>query len=67
MATLGGNWYVNGNRNLKFTLDYGWTFSGALWFNNGIFNQGVSGTDYRIEPSGGGNESVVRAQLQLLF
>lgn len=67
VATIGMNWFLQGSRNLKFTLDYGWTFSGNLWFNNGIFGQNVGGADYRIEPKGGGNQNVVRAQMQLLF
>ena len=67
IATIGMNWFVHGSKNVKFTVDYGWTFSGNLWFNQGIFSQNVSGADYRVEPKGGGNETVVRAQLQLLF
>lgn len=67
VSTIGMNWFLQGSRNLKFTLDYGWTFSGNLWFNNGIFGQNVGGADYRIEPKGGGNQNVVRAQMQLLF
>jgi len=67
IATIDANYYFNGSKNLKLTVDFGWTFSGALWFANGIYGQSIGGTDYRVEPTGGGNEVVSRIQMQLLF
>jgi hypothetical protein len=63
--TVGFNWFLGG-RIIKLTTDLGWT-SDPLWFNNGIYGAGVLGTNYRIEPGGGGNQMVVRSQLQILF
>ena len=63
--TVGFNWFLAG-RNVKLTSDIGWT-QGPIWFNNGIYGAGIAGTDYRIEPFGGGDQIVVRSQLQLIF
>ena len=63
--TLGWNWFLAGPH-VKLTTDVGWT-SDALWFNNGIYGAGIAGTDYRVEPEGGGGQVVVRSQLQLVF
>ncbi|MSR34117.1 MAG: hypothetical protein EXS12_04870 [Phycisphaerales bacterium] len=61
----GVNWFIAG-RQIKLTTDIGFT-TAPLWFNNGIYGAGVAGTNYRVEPSGGGGQIVVRSQLQLLF
>ena len=63
--TAGFNWFIHG-RQIKLTTDSGFT-TAPLWFNNGIYGAGVAGTNYRIEPDGGGGQIVVRSQLQLLF
>ena len=63
--TAGFNWFIHG-RQIKLTTDIGFT-TAPLWFNNGIYGAGVAGTNYRIEPDGGGGQIVVRSQLQLLF
>ncbi|MEI6273281.1 MAG: porin [Phycisphaerae bacterium] len=63
--TAGFNWFIYG-RQIKLTTDIGFT-TAPLWFNNGIYGAGVAGTNYRIEPAGGGGQIVVRSQLQLLF
>ena len=63
--TAGFNWFIAG-RQIKLTTDIGFT-TAPLWFNNGIYGAGVAGTNYRIEPDGGGGQIVVRSQLQLLF
>jgi len=63
--TAGLNWFIAG-RQIKLTTDIGFT-TAPLWFNNGIYGAGVAGTNYRIEPDGGGGQIVVRSQLQLLF
>ena len=63
--TAGFNWFIAG-RQIKLTTDIGFT-TAPLWFNNGIYGAGVTGTNYRIEPDGGGGQIVARTQLQLLF
>jgi hypothetical protein len=63
--TVGFNWFLAGP-NVKLTTDLGWT-EGPLWFNNGIYGAGIAGTDYRIEPFGGGDQVILRSQLQLIF
>ena len=63
--TAGFNWFIHG-RQIKLTTDIGFT-TAPLWFNNGIYGAGIAGTNYRIEPDGGGGQIVVRSQLQLLF
>ena len=63
--TAGFNWFIYG-RQIKLTSDIGFT-TAPLWFNNGIYGAGIAGTNYRIEPDGGGGQIVVRSQLQLLF
>jgi len=63
--TVGCNWFLAGT-SLKWTTDLGWT-DDPIWFNNGIFGANIVGTNFRVEPKGGGNQVVVRSQLQLIF
>ncbi len=67
IATVGANYFIGGNKNVKLSTDLGWTFGGNLWFNTGIYGQNIGGAEYRIEPKGGGGEIVARVQLQLLY
>jgi hypothetical protein len=63
--TMGFNWFLGG-RQVKLTTDLSWC-SDPLWFTNGIYGAGITGTDFRVEPVGGGDQIVVRSQLQLVF
>ena len=63
--TLGFNWFLGG-RFVKLTTDMSWC-SDPLWFTNGIYGAGIAGTDFRVEPVGGGDQIVLRSQLQLVF
>ena len=63
--TLGFNWFLAG-KFVKLTTDVSWC-SDPVWFNNGIYGAGIAGTDFRVEPKGGGDQVVVRSQLQLVF
>jgi hypothetical protein len=63
--TLGFNWFLGGNY-VKLTTDMSWC-SDPLWFTNGIYGAGIAGTDFRVEPVGGGDQVVFRSQLQLVF
>jgi hypothetical protein len=51
---------------VKLTTDMSWC-SDPLWFTNGIYGAGIAGTDFRVEPVGGGDQIVFRSQLQLVF
>jgi hypothetical protein len=63
--TLGFNWFLGGQY-VKLTTDMSWC-SDPLWFTNGIYGAGIAGTDFRVEPVGGGDQVVFRSQLQLVF
>jgi hypothetical protein len=63
--TLGFNWFLGGKA-VKLTTDMSWC-SDPLWFTNGIYGAGITGTDFRVEPVGGGDQIVLRSQLQLVF
>ncbi len=66
IVTLGASWYFHKNA-IKFTLDGGYSFEPVI-FSTGLFGEGVSGASWRASQTGtGGGETVVRAQMQLLF
>ena len=62
---LGFNWFFGG-KHVKLTTDVSWC-PDPVWFTNGIYGAGIAGTDFRVEPKGGGDQIVVRSQLQLVF
>jgi len=64
IGTIGGNWYIS--KNVKWTTDVGVSWN-PVTFQQGLFGQDIAGADYRTEIKGGGNQLVIRSQLQLLF
>jgi hypothetical protein len=63
--TVGFNWFLAGPE-VKWTTDLGWS-TDPVWFNNGIYGANIAGTAFRVEPKGGGDQVVLRSQLQLVF
>ena len=61
----GFNWFLAG-KHVKLTTDVSWC-SDPLWFTNGIYGAGITGTEFRVEPKGGGDQIAFRSQLQLVF
>ncbi len=62
---IGFNWFLAGPT-VKWTTDLSWA-TDPVWFNNGIYGADIAGTAFRVEPKGGGDQVVVRSQLQLEF
>ena len=64
--TVGANYYISKNE-IKLNGDVGYVFGGIL-FQNGLYNQPVTASDYRPDQTSGSTGQVVlRIQLQLVF
>lgn len=64
--TVGANYYISKNE-IKLNGDVGYVVGGIL-FQNGLYNQLISGADYRSDQTSGSTGQVVlRIQLQLVF
>lgn len=64
--TVGVNWYIAGKQ-VKFTTDLGYSVNGVM-FTNGMYNQSITGADYRQDSDvNNGGQFVFRTQMQLLF
>ena len=64
--TVGANYYISKNA-IKLNGDVGYVVGGIL-FQNGLYNQLISGADYRSDQTSGSTGQVVlRIQLQLVF
>lgn len=64
--TVGANYYIDKNA-IKLNGDVGYVVGGIL-FQNGLYNQFISGADYRSDQtSDSTGQVVVRVQLQLVF
>jgi len=64
--TVGANYYISGNR-VKLNADVGYV-AGAIMFSTGLFNQNITGADYRADQNSSATGQVVaRIQMQLLF
>ena len=64
--TVGANYYISKNE-IKLNGDVGYVVGGIL-FQNGLYNQLISGADYRADQTSGSTGQVVlRIQLQLVF
>lgn len=65
IATVGMNWYIGGNKDLKWTNDFGYAFDPVGDFNS-------SGADWLSDVNNDANRTndgqwVLRSQIQLLF
>ncbi|MDA0214295.1 MAG: porin [Planctomycetota bacterium] len=64
--TVGANYYISKNA-IKLNGDVGYVVGGIL-FQNGLYNQFISGADYRSDQTSDSTGQVVlRIQLQLVF